>query len=131
MSYGSIQIPTEIRQKNQEKLVEISWDDGQKFEYTMEYLRVFCPCAGCRGHTPSQRKLIDGKQEVIIQSIAPVGHYAIKIQFSDNHDSGLFSWETLYDLGLNRARYWEEYLMELQQSGKRRKSNVIPIHPIK
>ncbi|MEO5346506.1 MAG: DUF971 domain-containing protein [Magnetococcus sp. YQC-9] len=129
MSYGSQHIPTEIRQKRAERVVEISWDTGEKFCYTMEFLRVRCPCAKCAGHTPDQAQLIDGKQDVTIASITPVGHYAIKIAFNDGHDSGLFSWETLFELGVHQEEIWQEYLNALQAAGKRRKSSVIPIMP--
>ena len=91
MSYGSKQTPTEIRQKSQEKKVIITWSTGETFEYTMEYLRVKCPCAECCGHTPDQAKLIDGQQNVTIRKISPVGHYAVKFVFSDNHDSGVYA----------------------------------------
>lgn len=127
MSYGSQHIPLEIRQKTAERAIEINWDTGEKFRYSMEYLRVQCPCAKCAGHTPAEAQLVDGKQDVTITSITPVGHYAIKFVFSDAHDSGLFSWETLFELGINQEALWETYLEALKAAGKRRKSNVIPI----
>jgi DUF971 family protein len=127
MSYGSQHIPLEIRQKTAERAIEINWDTGEKFRYSMEYLRVQCPCAKCSGHTPAEAQLVDGKQDVTITSITPVGHYAVKFVFSDAHDSGLFSWETLFELGINQEALWETYLEALKAAGKRRKSNVIPI----
>ncbi|WP_130470511.1 gamma-butyrobetaine hydroxylase-like domain-containing protein [Candidatus Magnetaquicoccus inordinatus] len=127
MSYGSEHIPNEIRQKSQEQRLQITWDSGEIFSYPMEYLRVKCPCADCCGHTPDQAKLIDGKQGVTIQSLLPVGRYALKIAFSDGHDSGVFSWSTLFDLGLQQERYWQEYLEALQAAKKRRKPSIIPI----
>ncbi|MBF0096826.1 MAG: DUF971 domain-containing protein [Magnetococcales bacterium] len=127
MSYGSEHFPTEIRQKNQEQVVVITWDSGENFTYPMEYLRVKCPCADCCGHTPDQAKLIDGKQGITIQSIQAVGRYAVKIAFSDGHDSGVFSWSTLFDLGLRQEYYWQEYLEALQAAKKRRKPSIIPI----
>ncbi|MBF0454351.1 MAG: DUF971 domain-containing protein [Magnetococcales bacterium] len=130
MSYGSKHIPTEIRQITQEKLLRISWDTSEVFDYSMEYLRVMCPCADCKGHTPDQAKLIDGQQNVTIRSLVPTGHYAIKIIFSDGHDSGLFSWETLYDLGSHQEVYWKEYLAELEKAGKRRRPSVFAIKPV-
>ncbi|MBF0445278.1 MAG: DUF971 domain-containing protein [Magnetococcales bacterium] len=130
MSYGSKQIPTEIRQVTAEKLLRISWDTGEVFDYTMEYLRVMCPCAGCSGHTPAEAKLIDGQQNVTIKSITPTGRYAIKIEFSDDHDTGLYSWETLYDLGSHQEVYWKEYLAELEKAGKRRRPSVFAIKQI-
>lgn len=130
MSYGSKQIPTEIRQITKDRLIKISWDSGETFDYTMEYLRVQCPCASCSGHTPDQAQLVDGKQDVTVRSIAPVGHYAIKLFFSDEHDTGVYSWETLYDLGLHQEAYWAQYLQALQQAGKRRKPTIFPIKAI-
>jgi DUF971 family protein len=110
MSYGSQHIPTEIRQKRAERVVEITWDSGEKFSYTMEYLRVNCPCAKCAGHTPEEAQLIDGQQNVTISAITPVGHYAVKFIFSDEHDSGLYAWETLFELGVNQEAIWAAYL---------------------
>ncbi|MBF0165018.1 MAG: DUF971 domain-containing protein [Magnetococcales bacterium] len=127
MSYGSQHIPTEIRQKRADRVVEIHWDTGEKFTYTMEFLRVSCPCAKCVGHTPDQAQLIDGQQDVTIRAIEPVGHYAIKISFSDGHDSGLFSWETLFELGARMEEIWRDYLEALKAAGKRRKASMIPI----
>ncbi|MBF0270942.1 MAG: DUF971 domain-containing protein [Magnetococcales bacterium] len=127
MSYGSQHIPTEIRQKRAERVVEIAWDTGEQFRYTMEYLRVRCPCAKCAGHTPEEAQLVDGMQDVTITSIVPVGHYAIKIAFSDGHDSGLYAWETLFELGANQEAIWADYLEALRVAGKRRKASVIPI----
>ncbi|MBF0309535.1 MAG: DUF971 domain-containing protein [Magnetococcales bacterium] len=120
-------IPTEIRQIRSEKRLEIAWNTGEKFSYTTEYLRTHCPCADCQGHTPDQAKLIDGKQDVDVGSIIPVGHYAIKLVFSDGHDTGVFSWETLYELGEHQEVFWKTYLDKLQHHGKRRKANVFPI----
>lgn len=127
MSYGSDHIPTEIRQKRAEKEVVITWDTGEVFHYSMEYLRVKCPCADCCGHTPDQAKLIDGKENVTLKTITPIGHYAVKLIFSDDHDSGVFSWPTLFDLGVKKETYWQEYLQALKSAGKRRRPSVFPI----
>ena len=127
MSYGSEHVPSEIRQKRQERMVIITWDTGEVFSYSMEYLRVKCPCADCCGHTPDQAKLIDGKQDVVIREITPVGHYAVKLHFSDDHDSGVFSWQTLFDIGLQQESYWNAYLEALQKANKRRRPSVFPI----
>lgn len=131
MSYESEHVPTEIRQKRQERLVVVTWDTGEIFSYSMEYLRVKCPCANCCGHTPDQAKLVDEKETVTIQKITPVGHYAIKFHFSDDHDSGVFSWQTLFDLGARQAEYWKAYLAALQAANKRRRPSVFPIREIK
>ena len=123
-------VPTEIRQLGAERRVIIQWSSGESTGYSMEFLRVFCPCADCRGHVPSQRKLIDGKLEVTVTGITPVGRYAVKFAFDDGHDSGVYSWDTLYTLGLHQERYWDEYLQELQQAGKRRRQSVFMIKPV-
>lgn len=130
MSYGSEHIPTEIRHKKEERLLQITWDTGETFRYSMEYLRVKCPCAGCCGHTPDQAKLVDGKQQVTVRAIVPVGHYAIKLHFSDGHDSGLFSWTTLFDLGVHQATYWQDYLDALKAANLRRRPSVFPIQVV-
>ncbi|MBF0136129.1 MAG: DUF971 domain-containing protein [Magnetococcus sp. DMHC-1] len=131
MAYGSRHVPTELRQINKERLVRIVWNTGEQMELSMEFLRVVCPCADCRGHTPEQRKLIDGKQDVTITAITPVGRYAVKIAFSDNHDTGVYSWETLWEVGTEKETLWQTYLEDLQRAGKRRKPNVFPIKAIK
>ncbi|MBF0285926.1 MAG: DUF971 domain-containing protein [Magnetococcales bacterium] len=118
-------IPTEIRGIAAERRVVIGWESGEEFSYPMEYLRVGCPCADCRGHMPSQRKLIFGKRDVTIETMEAVGHYAIKIHFSDGHDTGVYSWGTLYELGAHQERFWADYLEELKAAGKSRVS--IPI----
>ena len=120
MEYGSEHLPTEIRQVNEERVVQIAWDSGENSALSMEFLRVFCPCAECRGHQPSQAKLIDGKQDVTVDSIIPIGNYAVKLVFSDGHDTGVYSWESLYELGAKRDLYWKKYLQELDEAGKNR-----------
>ncbi|MBF0294393.1 MAG: DUF971 domain-containing protein [Magnetococcales bacterium] len=130
MSYGSSHIPTEIRQKRAERVLEVTWDTGEKFRYTMEFLRVQCPCAKCAGHTPAEAQLVDGKQDVVITELVPVGHYAIKCVFDDGHDSGLYSWETLFELGIHQEALWQAYLDALKAAGKRRKPSIIPIQPM-
>ncbi len=129
MSYGADIFPTEIKQRTEQKEVVIAWDSGETFTYSMEYLRVMCPCADCRGHHPSQKKLIFGKKGVGITEIKPAGHYAVKIVFDDEHSSGLFSWETLYELGKDHDELWEEYLVELKAAGKSRMMwNINPVN---
>ena len=127
MSYGSQHIPTEIRQQNSEKRIIITWDTGEQFTYSWEFLRVQCPCAACSGHTPDQAKLIDGKQSIRIRAINPVGHYAVKLEFDDDHDSGVYSWETLFDMGVRMEGLWQSYLEALKTAGKRRRPSVFPI----
>ena len=94
--------PTEIRVKREERLLEIDFEDGQSFSLPAELLRVESPSAEVQGHGPSQKKIVDQRRHVGIMKVEPVGRYAIRITFDDLHDSGIFSWDYLYHLGLNR-----------------------------
>ncbi len=113
--------PTEINLNRKTRMLAVSFDDGSHFEMSCEYLRVHSPSAEVQGHGPGQEVLQLGKEDVNIESIEPVGNYAIKPRFSDGHDSGIFSWETLYILGVNQGLNWARYLEKLEQSGHPRK----------
>ncbi len=114
-------VPTDIVLHQKTRVLEIAFDDGSKFELPAEYLRVYSPSAEVQGHGPGQEILQVGKEDVAITSIEPVGNYAIKIVFDDGHDSGLYSWDTLYDLGAHYAEKWERYLQRLKEAGYERK----------
>ena len=114
-------IPTEIRLKKEPRLLVITFDDGSKFEYTFEYLRVHSPSAEVVGHGPGQETLQTGKEDVVITGIDPVGHYAVRLVFDDGHDTGLYSWSYLYDLGRNMEANWLRYLDRLTAAGYARK----------
>ena len=109
--------PTEIRLKKEPRLLVISFDDGNEFEYTFEYLRVHSPSAEVRGHGPGQETLQHGKENVAIVNVEPVGHYAVRLVFDDGHDSGLYNWQYLYDLGRDMAENWQRYLDRLEAAG--------------
>jgi len=109
--------PTEIRLRKRSRLLVISFDDGETFEYPFEYLRVNSPSAEVKGHGPGQERLVTGKQDVGISAIEPVGHYAIRIRFDDGHDTGLYSWTYLHELGHNMDSYRQRYLDRLQAAG--------------
>jgi DUF971 family protein len=109
--------PVEINLHQKSRILEISYSDGQRFELSYEFLRVHSPSAEVQGHGPGQGVLQVGKQDVMITHIEPVGRYAIQPTFDDGHDTGIYSWETLYDLGKNRDRYWKEYLEKLEKAG--------------
>lgn len=109
--------PVEIRLKKAEKRLEIDFDDGRRFSYPAEYLRVESPSAEVMGHGPGQKVIIAGRQEVGILELEPVGHYAIKIGFDDLHDTGIFSWDYLYELGTEHDSRWRDYLAALEQKG--------------
>ena len=101
-------------------MFDITFDDGRRFELPVEYLRVHSPSAEVRGHGPGQETLQVGKRDVNIDAIEPVGMYAVKLVFSDGHDTGIYSWEYLYDLGAKQEANWKTYLARLQQAGKSR-----------
>lgn len=113
-------VPTEIKLHQKSRLLEIAFADGERFELSYEYLRVFTPSAEARGHGPGQETLQVGKRDVGIERIEPVGNYAIRPVFSDGHDSGLYSWDLLYNLGKHRDELWQTYLDRLAAEGKSR-----------
>lgn len=109
--------PTALTVHKQSRTLEIAFDDGSSFSLPFEFLRVYSPSAEVRGHGAGQEVLQTGKREVSISEIEPVGHYAVQPQFSDGHDTGIYSWEYLYWLGTNQSRLWEEYLQQLEAAG--------------
>ena len=111
--------PTSINFRNKSRLLEIVFDE-EPFELPYEFLRVFSPSAEVQGHTPEEKKLQVGKRDVTITDVQPVGEYALKITFSDGHDSGLYSWDWLYEIGVRKDQLWEDYLSELTQAGASR-----------
>lgn len=112
--------PVDIVLHQQSHALEIAFDDGARFTLPCEYLRVYSPSAEVRGHMGKGAKLQLDKQDVNITDILPVGSYAIKIVFDDGHDSGLFDWRYLHDLGRKQAMYWTEYLERLHEAGHHR-----------
>jgi len=112
--------PTEIHLHKQSRMLDVAFDDGQSFSMPVEYLRVYSPSAEVRGHGPGQEVLQAGKREVNIDAIEPVGVYAVKLVFSDGHDTGIYSWDYLYELGQNQDRLWREYLDRLSAAGASR-----------
>lgn len=113
-------IPTEINLRQQSRLLEITFDDGEHFEFTCEYLRVHSPSAEVRGHAPNQEVLQVGKAEVNIEQIESVGIYAVRLYFDDGHDTGIYSWDWLHYLGKNQAKLWQEYLDKMAAAGQKR-----------
>jgi DUF971 family protein len=102
--------------------LEIEWEDNQTFSYPVELLRVYSPSAEVRGHWGKGAKLQLDKQDVNIEAIKPIGNYAVKIIYDDGHDSGLYDWPYLYDIGKKQAIYWSKYLDQLNESGHERKA---------
>lgn len=112
--------PTEINLHQRSHVLEITFEDGAKFNYTCEYLRCFSPSAEVQGHGPGEEVLQVGKEGVNIEKIEPVGNYAIALHFDDGHNTGIYSWETLYDLGKNMEENWANYLKRLEEAGHTR-----------
>ncbi|MGH8217610.1 MAG: gamma-butyrobetaine hydroxylase-like domain-containing protein [Steroidobacteraceae bacterium] len=102
-------VPTEIRLRTRSRLLEVTFDDGSRFELPFEYLRVYSPSAEVKGHGPGEGILVLGKEHVGIRAIEPVGQYAVKLVFDDGHDTGLYSWTYLHELGRERDRKWAQY----------------------
>ncbi|MCS7082150.1 MAG: DUF971 domain-containing protein [Bacteroidetes bacterium] len=113
--------PQRITYHRAERKLEIHFSDGATFTYTAEYLRVYSPSAEVKGHGPGQEVLQVGKEDVEIVDLHPVGHYAVRIFFSDGHDSGIYTWEYLYALGREQDRYWADYLRRLAEAGYARR----------
>ena len=112
---------TEINLHRVSRVLELSFDDGSNFKLPAEYLRAFSPSAEVMGHGPGQRKVPLGKEKVNIDQIEPVGNYAVVLHFDDEHNTGIYSWETLYNLGKHFEDLWQQYLGELEEAGYKRK----------
>jgi DUF971 family protein len=108
---------TGIKLRRQSRVLEVTFDDGQTFSLPFEYLRVYSPSAEVRGHGPGQETLQLGKHEVGLRRIEAVGNYAVKLVFDDGHDTGLYTWAYLYELGTTHAAKWQQYLERLQKLG--------------
>ena len=117
-------VPTEIKLHQHSRMLEVSFDDGHHFEFSCEFLRVFSPSAEVRGHGVGQEVLQLDKQQVNIARIEPVGQYAVKLCFDDGHDSGIYSWRYLHDIGLQQAQLWQQYLQRLAAAGHPRQISV-------
>ncbi|TCT22821.1 gamma-butyrobetaine hydroxylase-like domain-containing protein [Thiobaca trueperi] len=114
-------VPTELNLHRQSRVLEIAYEDGTRFHLPCEYLRVYSPSAEVQGHAPDQRVIQAGKEGVGIDRIEPVGNYAVCLHFDDEHNTGIYSWEYLYRLGVEQEQLWREYLDELEQTGYQRK----------
>jgi DUF971 family protein len=109
--------PITIKLRKKSRLLEVAFDDQSSFELPFEYLRVYSPSAEVRGHGPGQETLQIGKHEVQITSVEPVGNYAVRLIFDDGHDTGLYTWAYLHELGANYATQWQRYLERLKELG--------------
>jgi len=109
--------PTEIRLRKNSRVLVVAFDNGSEFSFSFEYLRVHSPSAEVKGHGPGQETLQIGKENVAITAVEPVGHYAVRLIFDDGHDSGLYSWTYLHELGSNMESNWQSYLDRLRAAG--------------
>jgi DUF971 family protein len=114
---GTARWPLELRLKKAEKLLEIAFDDGTRFRLPAEYLRVESPSAEVQGHGPGQKTLVAERAHVGIIGLEPVGNYAVRITFDDLHETGIYSWSYLYQLGVEHEKRWREYLDGLAANG--------------
>ena len=103
-------VPTEIKLRRRSRLLGVTFNDGRSFQLPFEYLRVHSPSAEVKGHGQGEEVLVLGKENVEVRSVEPVGQYAVKLVFDDGHDTGLYSWRYLYELGCEQERNWARYL---------------------
>ena len=116
----SLPAPVEIRLRTRSRLLEISFDDGTRYELPAEYLRVHSPSAEVQGHGGGETVLVPGKEHVGISAVEPIGHYAVRLVFDDGHDTGLYTWKYLRELGAEREARWLIYLRRLEAAGLKR-----------
>jgi DUF971 family protein len=122
MASANTPVPTEIKLHQKSQVLEITFANGKSFRLPSEFLRVYSPSAEVRGHGPGQEVLQTGKKDVQILAVEPVGHYAVQLRFSDGHDTGIYSWDLLYDYGLRQEAMWQQYLRRLAEAGARREA---------
>jgi DUF971 family protein len=118
--------PIDIKVHQKSRVLEISFADGRSFQLPCELLRVYSPSAEVRGHGPGQEVLQAGKKDVGITHIEPAGSYAVQLSFSDGHDTGIYSWDLLYEYGLRQEEMWQQYLKRLEQAGASREAGPAP-----
>jgi len=117
-------IPTEIKLHQKSRLLEIAFADGKRFKLPYELLRVYSPSAEVRGHGPGQEVLQVGKKDIDITQVEPVGSYAMQLVFSDGHDTGLYSWDYFYSLGIHQDERWQHYLQRIKEAGASREPSA-------
>jgi DUF971 family protein len=120
----SVPQPTEIKLHQKSRILEITFADGKTFQLPCEFLRVYSPSAEVRGHGPGQEVLQIGKKDIEINKIEPVGSYAIQLTFSDGHDTGIYSWDLLYDYGIRQQEMWQHYLKRMAEAGASREPEI-------
>ncbi|MEN3952784.1 DUF971 domain-containing protein [Iodidimonas sp. SYSU 1G8] len=112
--------PADLRFRQEERLLEIDFEDGSRFSLPYELLRVESPSAEVQGHGGDQKMIVPGKRNVNVTGVVPTGNYAVRIQFDDGHDTGIYSWDYLYDLGTRQDQVWQTYLQALDWKGLKR-----------
>ena len=128
--------PIEVKLRKRSNTLELIYSDGSLLEFSSEFLRVYSPSAEVRGHGKGQEVLQAGKRNVKLKTVAPVGNYALKLEFDDGHNTGIFSWDYLASLGQDKKTLWDDYLLKLDRAGKTRDpapldSQIIEIKPLK
>ncbi len=121
---ASTPMPTEIKLHQASRVLELAFNNGSTFRLPYEYLRVYSPSAEVRGHGPGQETLQIGKKDVAISDVESVGHYALRPMFSDGHDTGIYSWDYLYDLGVRQSELWQRYLDRMAAAGASREKTA-------
>jgi DUF971 family protein len=116
--------PTEVRLRRNRSALVITFDQGEQIELSAEYLRVRSPSAEVQGHSPAERRTVPGKRNVTILEVVPVGNYAVRLVFDDQHSTGIYSWDYFLELARNREAYWREYLNELAAKGLSREQSA-------
>jgi len=116
----SVPQPTEIKLHQASRILEIVYADGRIFKLPCEFLRVYSPSAEVRGHGPGQEVLQIGKKDIAITKVEPVGNYAVQLTFSDGHDTGIYSWDLLYEYGARQDEMWRHYLKRMEEAGESR-----------
>ena len=117
----SVAAPVEIRLRRRSRVLEVAWADGTRYSLSFEYLRVHSPSAEVQGHGPGQDVLQIAKENVVLKGVEPVGNYAVRLSFDDGHDTGLYTWKYLAELGANYEQNWARYLERLERIGYERK----------
>ncbi len=116
-NFSQVHKPTELRLKREEKILEVDFDTGESFRFPAELLRVESPSAEVQGHGPGQKTIVAGRRHVGIMDVTPVGNYAVCIKFDDLHDTGIYTWDLLYDFGQRKDQIWQGYLDALTRDG--------------
>lgn len=114
---------TKLDVRRQSRVIHLNYDNGAEYDLSFELLRVYSPSAEVKGHGPGQEVLQTGKENILIDSLEAVGNYAVRLFFNDGHDSGIFSWDYLYDLASNQQARWQDYLNRLETAGIQHGSN--------